>query len=332
MMYNAAGIMNLLHGLAGLRAIAPGAVMSIGNYDGVHHGHQQLLRTGRALRERYAGSRLVVVTFEPHPFTVLRPEKAPPRLTPVELKRALLAEQGVDDLVELAPEPAVLNLTAEQFWALLRDQVRPAHLIEGSEFTFGKGRAGTIDTLRKWSAESSIALHVAPPVEAPLLDCHIVPVSSTLIRWLLANGRARDAAICLGRPYALAGPVIQGYQRGRALGIPTANLRCEGQLIPADGVYAARCQIDSMTYPVALSIGTLPTFGDSARQIEGHLIGFDGDLYGRTIAIELLDWLRDQAKYPSVEQMVAQIARDLEQTKVRAKDDVSQPVAALSIA
>jgi riboflavin kinase/FMN adenylyltransferase len=282
----------------------------------------------RDLRAAAPGSRVAVVTFEPHPLTVLRPEKAPPRLLTPEMKRTLLAAEGVDDLVELAPEPAVLNLTAEQFWALLRDEVRPSHLVEGREFNFGKDRGGNIARLHEWVTGSGIQLHVAGEVEMPLLDMRLIPISSTLVRWLVAYGRVRDAAICLGRPYALQGPVIPGHQRGRTIGAPTANLRCDRQLIPADGVYAGRCLVNGINYPAAVSIGTLPTFGEYDRQIEAHLIGFAGDLYGRELTVELIDWLRDQRKYDGIEPLKAQIAIDLKETIRRAADDPSRPIAA----
>lgn len=320
--------MNLHFGLDGLRALPAGSVMSIGNFDGVHRGHQSLLAIARELRSRAAGARVAVATFEPHPLTVLRLEKAPPRLTPVMLKRRLLAEQGVDDLVELAPEPAVLNLTAEQFWAILRDEVRPAHLVEGNEFNFGKGRGGNIARLREWAAGSGISLHQGTEIHVPLLDLHVIPVSSTAIRWLLAYGRARDAALCLGRPYALHGEVIKGFQRGRTIGVPTANLKCDAQLIPADGVYAGRCAIHGRVYPAAVSIGSLPTFKEAMFQIEAHLVGFSGDLYGREISVELLDWLREQRKYDGLEPLKQQIARDIVQTIVRATEDNPWPLGA----
>ncbi|HZL34864.1 MAG TPA: bifunctional riboflavin kinase/FMN adenylyltransferase [Tepidisphaeraceae bacterium] len=364
--------MNLHHGLPGLRRLAAGSVLSIGNFDGVHRGHQALLALARDLRARMtdapravgeveriiarndgarttgdpsgitlspytssrdphansAGARIAVVTFEPHPLTVLRPHKTPPRLTSPTAKRELLAAQGVDDLVELAPEPAVLGLTAEQFWAILRDEVRPAHLVEGAEFNFGKGRGGNIARLREWSADSGIELHIVGEVEVPLLDLRLAPVSSTVIRWLLAYGRARDAALCLGWPYALRGEVIKGFQRGRTIGIPTANLKCDAQLIPADGVYAGRCAIDGRSYAAAVSIGTLPTFNNAAFQIEAHLIGFDDDLYGREISVELLDWLREQRKYDGVEPLKAQIARDIADTVARANENNTWPLGA----
>jgi riboflavin kinase / FMN adenylyltransferase len=321
--------MNILSGLDGLRTLPPGSILSIGNFDGVHRGHQALLEVARAHRRQRPGSRIAVATFEPHPFTVLRPEKVPPRLTPRDLKRELLEQQGVDDLIELAPDPAVLNLTAEEFWAILRDQVRPVCLIEGHEFNFGKGRGGNIHRLRQWCAASEVKLHVVSEVEVALLDLRVVPVSSTVVRWLIAYGRVRDAAICLGRPYALRGPVIKGYQRGRELGVPTANLRCNAQLVPDDGIYAGRCTLDARTFPAAVSIGTMPTFGECDRQIEAHLVGFSGDLYGGILTVELLDWLREQRKFASVDALKVQIARDVEETVERADQDASRAIGAV---
>ena len=303
--------MNVLEGIEGLKSVAPGGVMSIGNFDGLHRGHRHLLDLCRDLRSQTPGARLIVVTFEPHPLTVLRPQAVPPRLSTPAMKRALLEAAGVDDLVILAPTPEVLNLTAEQFWHILRDDARPAHLVEGANFNFGKNRGGTIDTLREWSRDSNVKLHVIDEIEVALLDLQIVDVSSSVIRWLIAHGRVRDAAICLGRPYARAGEVVPGDARGRTIGIPTANLRCADQLVPADGVYAGRCTLDGACYAAAISIGTNPTFNGTRRQVEAHLVGFAGDLYGRTIAIEFLDWVRDQARFRSVEALKGQIARDI---------------------
>ena len=310
--------MQTRQGLDGLRALPPGGVMSIGNFDGIHVGHRKLLATADALRARSPSGRVAIVTFEPHPLTVLRPELAPPRLTPSHTKQALLEQAGVDDYVVLPPAPEVLNLTAEDFWAILRDAARPAHLIEGNTFTFGKGRGGTIERLREWSAASRITLDVVAPVDAVLLDLTVVPVSSSLIRWLVAHGRVRDAAICLGRPYALHGDVVRGFGRGRQLGVPTANLHCDDQVIPADGVYAGRCAVDGKPYAAAVSIGSLPTFEERKFQVEAHLIGYGGDLYGRVIEVELLDWVREQWKFSGVEALKEQIARDLRVIEDRA--------------
>jgi riboflavin kinase/FMN adenylyltransferase len=246
------------------------------------------------------------------------------------MKHEWLAAAGVDYLVELPPTPEVLNVTAERFWELLRDDVKPSHLVEGASFNFGKGRAGTIDRLREWCAASDVQLHEVDGVTVPLLNLQIVPVSSSLVRWLIASGRVRDAAICLGRPYLLRGPVVQGHQRGRTIGVPTANLNVTEQLIPAEGVYAARCAIDGTPYAAALSIGTMPTFGDHPPQVEAHLIGYTGDLYGRTLDLEVIDWLRDQMKFPGVEALKAQLARDIATAKQLAGFRTAEPIASMS--
>ena len=320
--------LDVLEGLDGLRKLPAGCVLSIGNYDGIHLGHEKILATARALKRQSNAPALAVATFEPHPLTVLRPHAAPPRLTPPPVKHPLLAGRGVDAVVLLPPGPEVLDLSAETFWEILRDRVRPAHLVEGQSFAFGKGRGGTVERLRAWSAGTGVAVHVVEPVSVPLLDMTVAPVSSSLVRWLLAHGRARDAAICLGRGYALEGTVVKGHQRGRTIGMPTANLDCGDQMIPADGVYAARCVVDGKTYPVALSIGTMPTFGnDLRRQVEAHLIGFDGNLYGKRLRVELLDWLRGQQKYDGVDALKAQMKRDVDAAVERKDMDPARPVA-----
>ena len=303
--------MKILEGIDGLRGLPPGAVVSVGNFDGVHRGHRHILEAARALRAGPGASALAVVTFEPHPLTVLRPESAPPRLTPPGLKRELLAALGAEYLVVLPPGQAVLELTAEQFWQILRDDVRPAHLVEGKSFNFGKNRGGNVRKLAAWAAQSPVKLHVIEPVSVPLVDMQVVPVSSSFVRFLLAHGRVRDAAVCLGRAYALEGKVVEGFRRGRTIGVPTTNLDCAGQMVPGDAVYAGRCTVGRTTYPAAVSIGTLPTFGEAQRQVEAHLIGFDGDLYGQTIRVELVDWLREQRKFTGIDALKARISKDL---------------------
>jgi riboflavin kinase/FMN adenylyltransferase len=164
-------------------------------------------------------------------------------------------------------------------------------------------------------------------IEVALLDLQMVDVSSSLIRFLLAHGRVRDAAICLGRPYALEGEVIEGNKRGRTIGIPTANLRPQDQLIPADGVYAGRCDIDGRCYEAAISIGTNPTFNGRARQVEAHLLKFDGNLYGRTLRLEFVDWVREQVRFGDAEALKAQVARDLRVVAERSSCDPARAVA-----
>jgi riboflavin kinase/FMN adenylyltransferase len=319
--------LQIVQGLDGLRRLPPGSVLSVGNFDGVHLGHQRIVQTMRALAA--PDSRPVVaVTFEPHPLTVLRPQHAPPRLTPPEMKRTLLGLAGIDVIIEVAPSREVLDLSAEQFWGILRDQARPRHMVEGALFNFGKGRGGTIDKLRAWAAGSDISLHVIDGIEVPLLDLSVVPVSSSLVRWLVGHGRVRDAAICLGRAYVLRGSVVRGEQRGRSIGVPTANLETHDQLIPADGVYAAQVRLDGECWPVAANIGLLPTFSEDRRQIEAHLIGFEGDLYGKTVDLELVDWLRDQRRFQGIPALKAQIQRDIAQVMARRDLRMGAPIAA----
>jgi riboflavin kinase/FMN adenylyltransferase len=231
--------------------------------------------------------------------------------------------------VVLPPTPDVLGLTAESFWEVLRDSVRPSHIVAGFNFNFGKARGGSVKDMQRWSEGTAIQVHVEPPMEVSLLGMQLAPVSSSLIRWLLAHGRVRDAAICLGRPYALFGKVIRGFGRGRQIGVPTANLGHDGQLAPAEGVYAARCTIGGATYPTAVSIGHLPTFGDNVRQVEAHLIGFAGDLYDQTIRVEFIDWIREQRKFDGLEPLKARIASDIESAKTLSGRDPSLPIAVL---
>jgi riboflavin kinase/FMN adenylyltransferase len=203
-------------------------------------------------------------------------------------------------------------------------------MVEGRDFNFGKDRGGNIERLKEWASASDIKLHVADAVKVALLNLQIVPVSSSLIRWLLSHGRVRDAAICLGRAYALEGKVVRGHQRGRTIGVPTANLACEDQLIPTDGVYAGRSEVDGKTCAAAVSIGRLPTFENGARQIEAHLIGYKGDLYGRSLRVELLDWTREQIKFKGVDELKRQLSRDIEQTVELSTLDVGRTIATIS--
>jgi len=297
-----------LQGITDLPRLPRGCAVSIGNYDGVHRGHAAIIAKMRALAP---GSPIAVITFEPHPLTVLRPQLAPPRLTPPGKKLQLLESLGVTHVLEIPPTRDVLGLEARQFWDMILSAVAPSHVVEGPNFNFGKARGGNVRRMMEWSAGTSTRVHLIEPQEVALLNLSLVEVSSTIIRWLLAHGRVRDAAVCLGRPYSLIGPVIRGFQRGRTIGVPTANLAVQGQLVPDEGVYAGRCVIDGTVYPAAVSIGSLPTFDDDAFQVEAHLLDFSGDIYGRTIEVELLDWLREQRKYSSIESLTLQIQRDI---------------------
>jgi riboflavin kinase/FMN adenylyltransferase len=321
--------MQVLEGLPGLRSSPRGAVVTVGNFDGIHRGHERILRSATEMKASRGASGVTLVTFEPHPLTVLRPALAPPRLTPPSIKQALLAQTGVDTLVVLPPNDEVLHLAAEEFWAILR-LLNPAGMVEGRSFSFGKNRGGNIERLKQWTGEAGVELQIATAVNVALLNLEVVEVSSSLVRWLLSNGRVRDAAICLGRPYALEGTVVKGFQRGRTIGVPTANVQCQGQMVPADGVYAGRVKLGGTEYAAAISIGNLPTFDEKVQQIEAHLVGFDGDLYGQTLGLELLDWLREQQKYPGIEALKEQLSRDIRETVSRKDLDASRSVTSVA--
>ncbi len=296
-------------GIDGLKLLPDGSVISIGNYDGVHVGHAAIISR---MRELANGAPTAVVTFEPHPLSVLRPQLVPPRLATIARKQQLIADAGVSHLVILPPSSDVLGLTAEQFWHILRDHTRPAYIVEGRTFNFGKDRGGTIERLQEWATDSAIQVHLEPSQSRVLCDQSIVDVSSSTIRWLLGYGRVADAARCLGRTFELTGKVMKGFGRGKTIGVPTANLDCGDLLVPADGVYAGVCDIDGKSFRTAVSIGTTPTFDRSQYQVEAHLIGFSGDLYDREIIIQVQEWVRDQMKFPNVDGLKSQLSRDIQ--------------------
>jgi riboflavin kinase/FMN adenylyltransferase len=283
-------------------------VATIGNYDGVHRGHEalllQIVLQGRALQ-----APSVVVTFEPHPLELLRPEAAPPRLTTPADRADLLHAAGVGQVVVLRTTPDLLSLEPEAFFeAVLVRGHRARALVEGSNFAFGHRRRGTIDTLADLCRQHGLALTVVPRQ-------HLATeaISSTAIRQALADGDVVRAAHLLGRPYRLTGRVVPGAQRGRTLGFPTANLADIATLIPRDGVYAVRVWVGGDPWPGAANIGPNPTFGEAARTVEVHLIDYPGgDLSGTTPSLDFVARLRDTRPFASVEDLLAQLRQDID--------------------
>lgn len=287
----------------------PRTVLSIGNFDGVHIGHAALLHRARELAG--VDGRVVAISFDPHPATILRPERTPPRLTTFARREELLRGLGADVVEKLEPTPAILAMSAEEFIRGLVARHEPAWIIEGPDFHFGKGRSGTLDLLRSLGAANGYSLHVEPSVKLGLHDQLIAPASSSLTRWLLANGRVADAALVLGRPHRLEGVVVRGDQRGRTIGFPTANLDSE-VMPPADGVYAAIATLpDGRTHPAALNIGTRPTFQGIDRRVEAHLIGAAGlPEYGWRLSLDVVAFVRDQVRFDSIQRLTEQLRRD----------------------
>ncbi len=290
-----------------------GRAITIGAFDGVHLGHAELVKQARAAVGE--DGQVAALTFDPHPLRVLRPESAPPLLSTFRQRRRWLTDAGADDVVALEPTVELLHRSPESFLEWIAAEHAPQFIVEGRDFRFGRGRAGSIDTLRQLEPRFGYRTVVVDDVYAAISDQSEVRVTSSLVRWLVRHGRVRDAAALLGHPYVVCGPVARGDGRGGAeLGVPTANLGDCPVLLPADGIYYGRATgHDGTRYPAAVSIGTKPTFGENPRVCEAHLIGYRPrtDEYGWTIRVELHDWLRDQLTYDSIEPLIEQIRRDL---------------------
>jgi riboflavin kinase/FMN adenylyltransferase len=286
-----------------------GAV-TIGNFDGVHRGHAALLAETNRLAHRLGGP-AVAVTFDPHPIFLLRPANAPPLLTTLADRAALLEQAGIDHVVILRTTPDMLRLSAREFFdRVIRSSLATRALAEGTNFAFGRGREGDIALLTRMAEEVGIECVTVPPL---VVDGRVV--SSSAIRSSLGEGRPREAATLLGRAYRMTGTVIAGQRRGAGLGFPTANLGDVATLVPTDGVYAVRAFHEGRAWPAAANIGPNPTFAEQQRKIEVHLIGFRGDLYGRELTVEFIDRLRDTRPFAGVEALLAQLREDVDRAR-----------------
>ncbi len=288
------------------------SVVTIGVFDGVHRGHQQIIGyTVKQARERGLAS--VVVTFDPHPSEVVRPGSHPAILTEPARKAELIEELGVDVLCVLPFTVEFSRLSPESFvHDVLVERLHAAHVVVGENFRFGHRASGDVKLLERLGRTFGFSVS-----EAPLVTEDDTVFSSTYIRSCVHAGEVSRAAAALGRPHRVEGVVIRGDRRGRLLGYPTANLLChEYAAIPADGVYAGWfIRENSRPLPVAASIGTNPTFAGIERRVEGHILDFDDDLYGERVAIEFVERLREQRTYDTVEALVRQIGKDVEQTR-----------------
>jgi riboflavin kinase/FMN adenylyltransferase len=288
-----------------------GGAVAVGNFDGVHRGHASLLSALVALaRPRSAPT--VALTFDPHPLVLLRPDQVPPALTTPEDRDRFLHELGADQVVTLRTTREMLQLSAEQFFSeVICNRFAARAMVEGPNFGFGRGRAGTVDTLGKLCADAGIALTVVQPVLIGGSE-----VSSSRIRSALIAGDVSTAAELVGRPYRLHGTTTVGQRRGATLGFPTANLIDCPTLIPGNGVYAATALLDQKLWAAAVNIGPNPTFGENARKVEVHLIGFaGGPLYGHSLAVNFIRRLRDTRPFPSVSDLVNQLTEDIRQAR-----------------
>lgn len=288
---------------------AHGASAAIGNFDGVHLGHQAVLDLARA------HGPLGVVTFEPHPRQFFAPDAPPFRLMNAEAKRNRLEKLGVEYLYELGFDGALASLSPEAFARdVLVDGLGLSHVVVGSDFFFGKKRAGNAEMLRDFGAEMRFGVTIAELVETDSRE-----ISSTNIRNALAAGDPREAATMLGHLHRIEGEVIHGEKRGRELGFPTANMSITDLHPPKFGVYAVKVDVLSGphkgAYDGAASIGVRPMFGDNVPNLESHLFDFDGDLYGAHLSVALVEYLRGEEKFDGLDALITQMDADCAQAR-----------------
>ena len=282
-------------------------VATIGNFDGVHLGHQAIL-TRVCQRAQELGGQAVAITFNPHPVKVLRPEVKLPLLTTSDQKLQLMADSGLDAVIVLPFTREFAALPAREFVGrYFCERLKAREVVVGHDYCFGRGREGNIDLLKEMGETHGFTVQVVWAVE---VDGAVV--SSSLIRALLRLGKVSEANRLLGHPYGVAGQVIQGKGRGaKLLGVPTANIRSANELLPASGIYAVWVRRGTATLPGVANIGTCPTFDNEELSLEVHLLEFSGDLYGESLEVQFVARLREEQRFPSLETLAAQIRADI---------------------
>ena len=311
--------MHVHHHWTGIGPAHRGASVAMGNFDGVHLGHQAVIALAARL-----GPPLGIVTFEPHPREFFAPAAPPFRLMNAGARSHRLEKLGVTEIYELPFDAALSGMEAETFVAeVLVAGLGVAHVTVGADFCFGKGRKGDVETLRHEAARHGFGVTVAGLVEEGGAQ-----ISSTAIRAALSEGRPRDAARMLGHWHRIEGPVLHGEKRGRELGFPTANMALDGLHVPRLGIYAARVEVLTGPHPGhydgAASLGIRPMFGGSHPNLETHLFDFAGDLYGQHLSVALVDYLRPEMTFDGLPGLIAQMDADC----ARAREILAAPIAA----
>lgn len=335
--------MSIVHGWDAFSPPPSGVALTIGNFDGVHLGHARLiaaaLNAAAARSTPPAPPPVVAVTFDPHPLAILAPDRAPPLLTTLPQRAALLHALGVATTLVIPSTRALLALTAEDFLEQIVARLRPFAFVEGPTFNFGRGRAGSNETLRRHAARLGYEVIVVDELTADSLPGR-PEINSTAIRAAIVKGDLPAAQAMLGRPYQIRGTVESGDGRGAKIGFPTANLYHIAHLLPAEGVYAARARVIAagtvtedarletgegvaadgsrpveLVRPAAVNIGPQPTFGQPGSRVEAHLLDYSGDLRGRKIELDLLQRLRGQIRFDGIDSLRAQLAADVQRTR-----------------
>ncbi|MBN2377815.1 MAG: riboflavin biosynthesis protein RibF [Sedimentisphaerales bacterium] len=301
-----------------------GCVLSVGNFDGVHLGHQAIIRHGREVADGESLP-LVGLTFDPAPVRLLRPDKAPQILSPLQIKTRMLEESGLDQLIIVETTAQFLSLSAEQFAEfILLKRIGARHVVEGQTFGFGKRRGGTVMNLQELGRKLGFEAHMTESFRVSPDGGSPVAVSSTLIRGQLLEGALEEARCCLGRYYVLGGVVVRGRGQGRRMGFPTANMELyhQDQLVPGDGVYAGFARLGDTSqeawrsrenFPVAISIGSCETFDEGRWQVEAYLLDKPhgaGEFYEKHIMLSLVEKIRDQKRFETPEELRQAIEND----------------------
>jgi riboflavin kinase/FMN adenylyltransferase len=289
-----------------------GGALSIGNFDGVHRGHQALLAELQH-QARHQQGPAVALTFDPPPSQLLRPGSTPAALTTLAERVALMQRFGAEHVLIVATTQELLQLTAQEFFdRVIRHGIVPRTLVPGFNFAFGRGREGTVGKLQAMCRDAGLGFVLVPP-----LDCQGQPISSSRIRQVLLGGNVTLAAEMLDRPYRLHGRVVTGQRRGQTLGFPTANLEEVATVVPGNGVYAVRVHDAGRVWAGAANIGPNPTFHEQQRKLEVHLLDFSGDLYGVQLVVEFVERLRETRPFAGVAELVEQLQKDIAAVRQR---------------
>jgi riboflavin kinase / FMN adenylyltransferase len=285
-------------------------VVALGNFDGVHVGHQAILKTA-IQRAVDAGGEALALTFDPLPAKVLNPDRAPHLILTPGDKHELLRTFGLDGVVVLEFTRELSLLTPREFVrAYLHDRVGARAVVVGHSVSFGHARMGNAEVMRQLGREFGFETEVVGPVERDGMV-----VSSTRVRRVIADGDVKLAARLLGRCHFLSGPVVHGRERGRTIGFPTANIGSRTECLPPDGVYATRIVVDDESFSSITNIGMRPTFAEPERTIEAHIFDFNRDIYDREVKLELVERIRPERKFDSSQALAAQIKSDLERAR-----------------
>ncbi len=289
-----------------------GAVVALGNFDGVHLGHQRVL--SRAVEVGWEqGNKVVAATFDPHPRAILRPGTEPKLLTTLELREEALTECGADEVHVIRFDRKLSNKSPEEFVAdILIGKLEAGVVVVGENFRFGYKAAGDVENLRLLMEERGGTAYAVPIKDANGEE----EINSTRIRELISAGEMSYAAKLLGRPYLLRGEVVVGDKRGRTIGFPTANVASDtAALVPAHGVYAGFVRVESREYAACTNVGVAPTFDRDESRVEAYLLDFEGDLYGKTVDVSFTDRIRGEKRFSGIEELKQQIAQDVEEAR-----------------